>query len=82
MNIVRSELCLVTTRFPGHQSIIEALYKNNSDFKTLCADLLLCSKMIQDFEVEIAEKEHALAEYREIVKDLENELLMLIKAGV
>ncbi len=35
--------------------------------------------MIQDFEVEIAEKQHALAEYRDIVIDLEKELSMVIK---
>ena len=35
--------------------------------------------MMQDFEVEIAEKQKALAEYNEIVKDLEKELLMVIK---
>jgi hypothetical protein len=37
--------------------------------------------MIQDFELEIAEKQHALAEYREIVKDLESELCMVIKSS-
>ncbi len=35
--------------------------------------------MIQEFEVEITEKQHALAEYRDIVMDLEKELSMVIK---
>jgi hypothetical protein len=31
--------------------------------------------------LEIAEKQHALVEYREIVKDLETELCMVIKSN-
>jgi hypothetical protein len=79
MNKLHTELGLVKTRFPSHQFIIDDLYRKDPDFKSLCADLFLCSKMIQDFEVEIAEKQHALAEYRDIVIDLEKELSMVIK---
>ena len=79
MNTLQTELGLVKTRFPSHNCIIDLLYRNDSDFKSLCADLFLCSKMMQDFEEEIAEKQKALAEYLDIVKDLEKELLMLIK---
>ena len=79
MNKLQTELGLVKTRFPSHQFIIDLLYRKDSDFKSLCADLFLCSKMMQDFEVEIAEKQKALAEYSDIVKDLEKELQMVIK---
>ena len=79
MNKLQTELGLVKTRFPSHHFIIDLLYRKDSDFKSLCADLFLCSKMMQDFEVEILEKQRALAEYSEIVKDLEKELLMVIK---
>jgi hypothetical protein len=34
--------------------------------------------MIQDFETEISEKQHALIEYRDIVLELEKELSMVI----
>jgi hypothetical protein len=37
--------------------------------------------MIHDFEEEIAEKQHALIEYREIVKDLEQELSTAIRSA-
>ncbi len=80
MNKLQTELGLVKTRFPSHNSIIDLLYRNDSDFKSLCADLFLCSKMMQDFEEEIAEKQKALAEYRDIVKDLEKELLTVINS--
>jgi hypothetical protein len=80
MNALQTELGLIKNRFPDHQSLIDDLYKNDSDFKSLCADLFLCTKMIQDFELEIAEKQHALMEYREIVKELETELSMVIKS--
>ena len=78
MTTLQTELGLVKTRFPSFNSIIDLLYKNDSDFKSLCSDLFLCSKMIQDFEEEIAEKQKALAEYCDIVKDLEKELLTVI----
>ncbi len=81
MNLLQSELGLVKTRFPAHKTVIEALYRTDSDFKSLCADLFLCSKMIQDFEFEITEKQHALIEYREIIKELEVELSMVIKSA-
>ncbi len=80
MNTLQTELSLVKTKFPAYQSVIENLYKSDSDFKSLCADLFLCSKMIHDFEDEIAEKQHALIEYHEIVKELEQELSMVIKS--
>jgi hypothetical protein len=80
MNTLHTELGLVKTMFPGHKSVIEDLYRSDSDFKSLCADLFLCSKMIHDFEEEITEKQHALVEYREIVKELEEELYMLIRS--
>ena len=78
MNALQTELGLIKNKFPNHKSVIDNLYRSDPDFKSLCADLFLCTKMIQDFELEIAEKQHALTEYREIVKDLESELCMVI----
>ena len=79
MNALQTELSLIKNRFPDHQSVIDDLYRNDTDFKSLCADLFLCSKMIREFESEIAEKQHALVEYREIVEELESELCMIIQ---
>lgn len=78
MNTLQTELGLVKNKFPAFKSVIDDLYKSDSDFKSLCADLFLCSRMIHDFEDEIAEKQHALKEYMEIVKELEQELSMVI----
>lgn len=80
-NVLLTELGLVKSRFPAHHSVIEKLYRKDPDFKSLCADLFLCSKMIHDFEVEISEKQHALAEYRDIVQELEKELSMVIETA-
>ena len=80
MNALQTELGLIKNRFPEYKSVIDDLYRNDIDFKSLCADLFLCTKMIRDFELEIAETQHALTEYREIVKDLESELCMVIKS--
>ncbi len=79
MNTLQSELGLVKSRFPAHESAIDRLYRKDPDFKSLCADLFLCSKMIHDFEIEISEKQHALVEYRDIVKELEMELSLVIE---
>jgi hypothetical protein len=79
MNILQSELGLVKSRFPTHESAIDRLYRKDPDFKSLCADLFLCSKMIHDFEIEISEKQHALIEYRDIVRELESELSLVIE---
>jgi hypothetical protein len=79
MNALQTELGLIKNRFPDHQSVIDDLYRNDTDFKSLCADLFLCSKMIREFESEIAEKQHALVEYREIIEELESELCMIIQ---
>ena len=81
MNALHSELSLVKSRFPTHQTVIDELYKKDADFKSLCADLFLCSKMISDFEIEISEKQHALIEYRDIVGELEKELSLVIRAN-
>ena len=80
-NVLQSELGLVKSRFPGHHTAIEKLYRKDPDFKSLCADLFLCSKMIHDFEAEISEKQHALIEYRDIVQELEKELSMVIETA-
>jgi hypothetical protein len=80
MNALHSELGLIKNKFPDHKSVIDDLYRKDSDFKSLCADLFLCSKMIRDFEIEIAEKQHALGEYRDIVQELEKELSMVINS--
>jgi hypothetical protein len=81
MNVLQSELGLVKARFPTFHCVIDKLYRMDSDFKSLCADLFLCSKMIHDFELEISEKQHALAEYRDIVHELEKELEMVIETS-
>ena len=81
MNALHSELGLIKNRFPDNHSLINDLYRNDSDFKSLCADLFLCSKMIHDLELEISEKQHALLEYREIVEELELEISILIKSA-
>lgn len=80
-NVLQSELGLVKSRFPAQHSIIDKLYRKDPDFKSLCADLFLCSKMIHDFEIEISEKQHALIEYRDIVDELEKEISMVIQTS-
>jgi hypothetical protein len=81
MNELQTELGLIKSRFPDCKTIIEYLYGNDTDFRSLCADLFLCSRMIRDFELEISEKQHALSEYRDIVLELESELTMVIKSA-
>jgi len=80
MNTLQSELGLVKNRFPDLKLVIEDLYRRDNDFKSLCADLFLCTRMIHDFEAEIIEKQIAINEYRDVIKELEKELQTYIKA--
>ena len=79
MNTLQTELGLVKARFPEYQQIIDFLYRRDPDFKSLCADLFLCTNMIHGFTLEMEEIKQALVEYQDIVSELEIELSMVIK---
>jgi hypothetical protein len=79
MNTLQTELGLVKGRFPEFQQIIDILYRKDPDFKSLCADLFLCTNMINGFTLEIEEIKQTLVEYQDIVRELEVELSMVIK---
>jgi hypothetical protein len=79
MNMLQTELGLVKARFPEYQQVIDLLYRNDPDFKSLCSDLFLCTNMIQGFTLEMEEIKQALVEYQDIVSELEIELSMVIK---
>jgi hypothetical protein len=82
MGAAITELNLVVSRFICHRLVIEDLYRNDADFRTLCADLLLCSKAIRDCEDDMLEKQRVLLEYREIKNELEKDLLVLIESEI
>ena len=81
MNELKSELGLVKNIFPVHHLVIDELYASDNDFMSLCGDLFLCSKIITDLQSEIDEKTVAMNEYRNIVRDLENDLLITISSA-
>jgi len=78
MESVRHELSLIMDKFPAHSDRIEELYKNDPDFKALCADYFLCVNTLHKYQKESTEKQSTVKEYSDIRKDLENELHDLI----
>jgi hypothetical protein len=74
MESVRHELSHIMDRFPAHRDRIKGLYKNDPDFKALCADYFLCINTLHKYQAESTEKQCAVKEYSDVRKDLESEL--------
>jgi hypothetical protein len=61
-------------KFPGQSDKIDSLYKNDPDFRTLCADYFLCIHILHKYRNEFSETQSTVKEYDDIRKDLEREL--------
>ena len=69
-------ICLhaIKKKFPGQGDYLEKLFEMNEDFRALCADYFFCTKYLQKFKKELAEKKHSIEEFRDVSTELENEL--------
>ena len=74
MESLNAHLRAVKQKFPEQSYRIEQLYEADEDFRTLCADYLLCMRQIQEVTKEVSEKQHSLEEYKNIREELEREL--------
>jgi len=74
MESLRRDLLLIMDKFPAQSDRIKALYKNDPDFKALCADYFLCLNTLHKYQKESGEKQTTIKEYNDLRKDLENEL--------
>jgi hypothetical protein len=78
MELLKDHLQTVKQKFPHQSDRIEELYRLNEDFRTLCADYLLCIRELQKFHNEADEKKTSEEEYKNVQSELENELFQFI----
>ena len=74
MEYLHPELRLIIEMFPKQKEKISDLYKQDSDFRSLCADYYLCKKTLLDLQKQFSEKENNIEEYEYVRIDLEQEL--------
>ena len=62
-------------RYPGDSALVESLFMENGTFRTVCEDLALAKRTLQKLETFRKQGELTkIAEYRELVSELENEV--------
>jgi hypothetical protein len=73
--LMDSKLSAILLRFPEYNKLIESQIKDNEDFESLCSDYELCMNMVNSVKQETEQTHSKLAEYLEIKKELETEIL-------
>jgi len=69
---------LYSEKLSSYQESIEVLYLVNDDFKSMCDDYC-CSKLnVEKYTKKIQENFHLKAEYENLTKELEDEILLFI----
>ena len=78
MTPTNEHLYVVKTKFPAQVERIEKLFKMSEDFRSLCADYILCLRYLEKFKRETVEKKTSISEYAAMTTDLEKELSQFI----
>jgi len=63
MESMHPGLFLIINKFPKHVNRIDALFKNDPDFKDLCSDYFLCINTLHKYRNGIREDQGAIKEY-------------------
>jgi hypothetical protein len=79
MMLMDNKLSAILLRFPEYNTLIANQVKDNEDFESLCADYELCMNMLNSVKQESEQTHSKLAEYLEIKKELEKEILNYLK---
>jgi hypothetical protein len=74
MGLLVCELSFIQKLYPEYSERIEDLYKSDADFKTLCADYLLCKSSMDEFQKQHKEQQNAIQDYEAVSNELEKEL--------
>ena len=78
----RNDLDQVLARFPDRAETIRRLYLANDGFRSACADHGLALAALSAFEARPdSGSRPEVAEYRQLIRDLESELAALIAAA-
>ena len=74
-----NKLSAILLRFPEYNTLIANQIKDNEDFESLCSDYELCINMLNSVKQETEQTNSKLAEYLELKKELEAEILNYLK---
>jgi hypothetical protein len=74
MTSLQTELGLVKEKFSLDSQLVGELYRQEADFKSLCSDYFLCTKLLQEYQTELEEKRLIIKEYEAVCRELEQEL--------
>ena len=77
--LMDNKLSAILLRFPEYNTLIANQIKDNEDFESLCSDYELCINMLNSVKQETEQTNSKLAEYLELKKDLEAEILNYLK---
>ena len=80
MSIIHSSVFLVIKKFPEHKGVIHRLSECDDEFLALCEDYRICKEALEYWDVSDSEKApDRSSEYRSLLKELENEILVNMK---
>jgi hypothetical protein len=74
------EIEALACRFPQHASAIRRLHARDPDFRSICDDYDDAQRALKHWEAAGRAAPERVAEYREILKELEEEALAILKA--
>ena len=74
MAAVNFQLEAVKKRFPEYKDDILALYRADTEFRTIVDDYFLCISYLEKFKKEFSEKIDSITEYERMQQELEKEL--------
>jgi uncharacterized protein YdcH (DUF465 family) len=74
------EIEALACRFPQHPSAIRRLHARDPDFRSICDDYDDAQRALKHWEAAGRAAPERVAEYREILKELEEEALAILKA--
>jgi hypothetical protein len=79
-NTARSPIKVVLDRFPQHMSGIRRLFLRNEAFKNLCEDYALAVETLARFKnLPDADYRIEIPEYRDLIRELEMEILSCLR---
>lgn len=80
MSVIHSSIFLVIKKFPEHKDVIQRLSKYNEQFLTLCEDYRICKESLVYWGVSDSDEAPVrCSEYRSLLEELENEILISIR---
>ena len=65
--------------FPDFEKKIDFLYQSDENFRELCSDYMLCTSMVQQRKNEINKNAAEIAEFEDLQRNLEAEILKEIQ---